>query len=121
LKIHTAKNGVKVRSLGESTIADEIIDAGLFFRYEPCMKFGPEEKCPDFLIKCPHTTAETVLEFFGALHIENYEISMYNKMNLFERNGYIQFIDLLYIFSHHIREPLKLKKLIEDVVKKNWL
>ena len=115
-KDYKTRNGVWVRSRAEKMIGDLLEDFGLPYRYEVLFKAGKKSIYPDFIIINPFTGKIFIWEHYGALHELGYEKSMNDKMDLYRRNGYQLFKNLIATFEFDIRNAERLEEIIKDII-----
>lgn len=92
-----AKDGTRVRSKSECIIYNELLDAGIPFRYDPVLIFRKKnqygeyeevQESPDFQIKLPDGSY-ILIEHGGFLESIQYATTLANKIQLYQLNGYI--------------------------------
>jgi len=111
-----SKHGTPIRSKSEALIASLLEDYNLPYRYDAILQLGGQKKSPDFTIRHPFNGKTFIWEHFGALHRPDYEQKMNDKMALYLRQGYVPFETLIYTFEFDLKEPKRLKNLIEDII-----
>ena len=112
---YETNGGMKVRSKSELIIANLLEEYKIPYRYEPEMTIKGKKICPDFVIRNPFTAELIVWEHFGALHKEDYEQSMNDKMERYSAQGLVPFETLIYTFEFDLN-PKRLRNLIENII-----
>ena len=101
--------GERVRSKSEKIIADELTRYGIPYRYEYPLQLKDGNriiiKRPDFIALNPNTLEETIIEHLGMMDSEKYYNGSLNKINLYEKNGYL-IGDNLLLFHESSDAPL---------------
>jgi len=114
-KIYETNQGVLVRSKSELIIANLFESLDIPYRYEPETIIKGKKLYPDFVIKKPFTGEEIIWEHFGALHAEDYEERMNQKMQIYLNHGLQPFDTLIYTFEFDITKT-RLEKLIKELI-----
>ena len=109
-------NGVVVRTKSEVFIANLLEEYNVPYRYEMLKKISNKTTYPDFIIKNPFTAKIILWEHFGALHLEEYELIMNDKMKRYQDDGYILDDTVIYTFQFHINQLERIRKLINEVI-----
>lgn len=92
--IHTTKkdrdgNTLLVRSKSEAIIANELITAGIKFKYEDALPYGDKTYRPDFTFV--DDSGETIIwEHLGMLTVPEYEKAWQKKLQMYKDLGYIE-------------------------------
>ena len=86
-KIHSSKNGLKVRSKAEAMIASALEEQCVPFRYEEPLRIGTRRVVPDFTIMSPVTGELYYWEHFGMMDNEDYCSDAVDKLMLYQRQG----------------------------------
>ena len=101
--------GERVRSKSEKIIADELTKFNIPYKYEyplPLRDYGQNViRRPDFIVLNVNSLEEIILEHLGLIDDDDYAVKNYEKINLYERNGYLIGKNLL-IFHETKRSPL---------------
>jgi len=113
-----SNNNVALRSKSELIIANELEAYGIPYRYEIPLKLGTQKRYPDFIVKNPFNGNMIIWEHFGALHLEDYEKNMVNKMLLYTKHGYQPFETIIYTFEFDTKNIGRIRDLIEQVILK---
>lgn len=109
-------NKVEFRSKSEVLIANELEKYELPYLYEVALLLGSQRMYPDFIIKNPYNNRTIIWEHFGAVHKEEYEMKMNDKMAAFRKAGYILGENLIYTFEADIADASRISELIEEVI-----
>jgi len=113
----TSNKGTKLRSKSELIVANMLEAYGLFYLYEPKLKFKNGMIIyPDFIIIDLYTGKIIIWEHFGALHQDGYGEKMVKKMDEYLKLGYIPFETIIYTFEPDVLKPDRLKHLIETII-----
>ena len=115
---YTTKRGITFRSKSEYIIATFLDFYNIPYRYEAAISLDRKREYPDFLILNPFTGALIIWEHFGALNQSGYGEKMSSKMNLYMRNGYIPYENLICTFEPDIKDTSRLEVLIENIILK---
>ena len=122
-----AKDGRQVRSKSECVIYNALLDAGLYFRYDPVLELETPDpgfvgfetvKSPDFQIICMDGTF-ILIEHAGKLSQKWYSDELARKMQIYHYNGYVPGVNM-YITADDKDggfDTTAVAQLIEDV---NW-
>ena len=110
---YIANSGILVRSKSERTIADALYRNRIAHKYEEEFTFGREKKCPDFTIYRASDGKVILWEHFGIENNEGYKKAVVEKMNLYARNGFLPFDNLICTYEQDLLNPAKIQKLIE--------
>lgn len=110
LTTYTTDNGENVRSKSEVIIANKLASKGIPYLYEFPMKLGESMCFPDFTILNPVTKKVMIWEHFGMMDDPNYNTRALKKLNLYQRCGYIQGVNLIVTFES-TQVPLDLTSL----------
>lgn len=102
-RCYAIEGGVLMRSKSEVIIGNKLESFKIPYRYEEVITLSGKPIAPAFIIKNPFTGETFIWEHFGALHLENYENSMNEKMNLFHRVGFVSQGQVIYSFEADIR------------------
>jgi len=111
-----SNNGTLVRSKSETIIANELEAYQIPYLYELPLKLGSQIKSPDFTTMCPFSGKIVLWEHYGALHLQEYEENMTNKMLLYMKQGYQPFETIIYTFEFDIKNIHRIRELIEQVI-----
>ena len=114
--IYSSNDKIQFRSIAERSIAEQLDNYGLPYRYDTVIKIYGKEVSPDFIIRNPYTGRSFIWEHFGAFHEEKYEESMNKKMDLYLRKGLIPSVNLISTYGYHIRDTRRIKKIIEEII-----
>lgn len=107
--------GLRVRSKSEVIIAETLIRMNIPFKYEYPLKLKSFNVHPDFYCLNVRTRQEFVWEHFGMLDDSDYLKTTLEKLDLYERSGYFQGVNL--ITTRETRDkPLNIKA-IESKIK----
>lgn len=93
------KNGICVRSKSEQIIVSSLYSYDIPFKYEEPLELEGINIFPDFTIINQRTKDIFIWEHFGMMDIERYRQNSIDKINLYTRNGYIPFINILFTFE----------------------
>jgi len=115
VKYVSAQKG-SFRSMAERMIAEMLDSYGIPYHYDSVLNFGYKSVSPDFLIKNPFTGKTYIWEHFGAFNQEKYADSMNDKLSLYMEEGYIPFENFIYTFECHLRNPKRVKELIQQII-----
>ena len=115
---YLSNGGVKLRSKSEVLIANQLEAYNIPFRYDAEQKLRGRTIYPDFIIRNPFTGDFIIWEHFGALHKEDYEQKMNQKMRDYLKLGYTPLVNIIYTFEADVESPKRIKQLIEDVILK---
>ncbi len=87
------ERGERVRSKSEKIIADALLHHEIPYKYEYPLQLWNGKKIvqrrPDFLVLHRVTLEEKIIEHLGMLDSEEYYIKNMNKIDLYEKNGYL--------------------------------
>ena len=114
--IYSSNDDMEFRSIAERSIAEQLDNYGLPYRYDTVIKIGGKTVSPDFIIKNPHTGKTFIWEHFGAFHKKEYADYMNNKMHLYMKKGLIPSENLISTYGYHIRVIRRIQKLIEEII-----
>lgn len=117
-RIYYTHNKIEVRSKSEVLIANELERYELPYLYEVEFKVDNQWMYPDFIVKNPYNGKLVIWEHFGALHKEDYEKKMNEKMARFRKDGYVLGENLIYTFESDIEDATRIGELIEDIILK---
>jgi len=109
-------NGINFRSMAERQIAEQLDKYGLLYRYEHILHLTDQQVSPDFLIKNPFTNQTIIWEHFGAFNQVKYADDMNDKMDAYLNQGFQPNIDLITTYQYHIRNPDRIRDLIENII-----
>ena len=115
---YLSNGGVKLRSKSEVLIANQLEAHNIPFCYDAEHKLQGRTIYPDFIIRNPFTGEFIIWEHFGALHKEDYEQKMNQKMRDYLKLGYMPLVNIIYTFEADVESPNRIKQLIEDVILK---
>lgn len=117
--VHTIFDGQKVRSKSEAIIATMLHINRIPFHYEEALHLGKKVIYPDFTIRHPVTGQTYYWEHFGMMDNENYAQAAFQKMALYNSNGFILADTLLTTYeSENI--PLK-SNIVENIIQQYFL
>lgn len=118
-EIYTIK-GERVRSKTEKSIADELLAYNVPYKYEAPLELiaGGKSKIfrPDFKALNRRTCKEFIIEHLGMMGNMNYYNRNLNKLDVFEKNGYLLGVNLL-IFHETAEDQVSIsviRKYIEE-------
>ena len=110
-EFYTSK-GERVRSKSEKIIADELYRYGIPYKYEMPIELNVWNKKvvfhPDFTVLNKRTGKKKILEHLGMMDKQGYYENAINKIDIYEKNGYI-LGDKLLIFHETATSPLNIK------------
>ncbi len=90
---YVTDKGERVRSKSEKIIADTLNRLGIPYKYEYPLRLTEGKKIvtkrPDFLVLSPVTLEEKIIEHLGMMDDEQYYLRNINKIELYEKNGYL--------------------------------
>ena len=108
---YTSK-GERVRSKSEKIIADELFRYGIPYKYEMPIELNAWNRkvifYPDFTVLNKRTGKKKILEHLGMMDNEKYFENAINKIDIYEKNGYL-LGDKLLIFHETAISPLNTK------------
>lgn len=85
--------GERVRSKSEKIIADTLLKHGIPYKYEYPLQLKDNDRKvvirPDFVVLSLATLEEMIIEHLGMMDDEQYYIRSMNKIDLYEKNGYL--------------------------------
>ncbi|MCQ2549786.1 MAG: hypothetical protein MJ134_07075 [Lachnospiraceae bacterium] len=88
-----SNNGERVRSKSEKLIADELSNRGIPYKYEMPLTLETSGRTvifrPDFTIMNKRTGKRYILEHLGMLDNPDYLNHALDKINIYEKNGYL--------------------------------
>lgn len=93
---HKTLKGEKVRSKSEALIANLLFVKDIQYHYEEIKEIGGETIPPDFTIYVKSQKSFKLLEHLGLLVDEEYRNRALNKMELYFKNGYRMYEDILF-------------------------
>ena len=106
-----------VCSKTEAQQADYMFYHGYDYLYEKRLDLidngRPTWRYPDFTILDPVTREEVVFEHFGMVDDEGYQHSMFDKIRLYEENGYVIGQNFLFTFET-AEHPVALAQLSKE-------
>lgn len=120
-RIHKTLDGVLVRSKSEAMIASALIKYGIPYRYEPDILLGEITFHPDFIIKHPRTGKLFYIEHFGMIDNPNYARRMYDKLEMYNKHGIYQDVNLItfYETKNNPLNPLYIDQKIREFLENN--
>ena len=107
---------ISFRSLAERTIAETLNHYNMPYKYDTVVDLVDGKISPDFIIKNPFNGNTYIWEHFGAFNQEHYADSMNNKLDRYEKSGFISNDNLIVSFEHHIRDTKRIHRLIEEII-----
>ena len=107
---------ISFRSLAERTIAETLNHYNMPYKYDTVVDLVDGKISPDFIIKNPFNGRLYIWEHFGAFNQEHYADSMNNKLDRYEKSGFITNDNLIISFEHHIRDTKRIHRLIEEII-----
>jgi len=113
---YTSAKGIAFRSMSELRIAEVLDHYELPYRYDTVINLGDTVVSPDFIIKNPYSGKTVIWEHFGAFQHEKYADSMIEKLDFYMEEGYILLENFISTYAHHLRNPQRLKDLIEEII-----
>jgi len=116
---YTTEKGITFRSKSEYIIAITLDYYNIPYRYEAAIHLDEQQtKYPDFTILNPFNGTLIILEHFGALHQPGYVQEMNDKIFLYMKHGYVLFETLICTFEPDIKDTIRLRALIENIILK---
>lgn len=107
-----SNNGERVRSKSEKLIADALSNKGIPYRYEMPLSLEHNGRIivfrPDFTVLNKHNGKKFILEHLGMLDKPEYLQNALDKINIYEKNGYLLGKDLI-ILHETGTDPLSTK------------
>ncbi len=97
--IYLTENGEKVRSKSEMTIANLLRAMQLPYQYEKPLVLNGQLTYPDFTILDANTQTEVYYEHFGMMDQEEYRTAALQKIEKYEKAGFIPGKQFLFSFE----------------------
>ncbi len=124
-RVIVAKDGTRVRSKSECIIYNALLDAGLFFRYDPVLDLETPDpgfdglemvKSPDFQIICMDGTL-ILIEHAGKLSQKWYSDDLARKLQIYHYNGYVPGVNLYITADDKVGgfDTTAVAQMIEDI------
>lgn len=97
------RSGELVRSKSERLIADILYEKNIPYRYDSIIRLKNGVKfSPDFVV-LTRDNREILLEHFGMIDKEDYAQNAVSKIEEYQRNGFIQGVNIIYTFETSTR------------------
>ena len=103
MHVYPTEKGDKVCSKSEAMEADYMFHHAIYYLYEKRLNLidrgRPVWRYPDFTILDPVTREEVIFEHFGMVDDEGSASNMFDKIRLYEENGFVIGENFLFVFE----------------------
>ena len=110
--------GFPVRSKAEAIIIIVLLELKIPFRYEQVYVFNGTRYVPDFTLLHPRTRKIALLEHFGLMDDPDYAGQAFEKLKVYNKNGFRPQKSLLFFFEYE-DTPLDINHVHDELVR--WM
>ena len=90
--------GYNMRSKNEILFATVLDKIGLAYKYEPVLRLGDREICPDFAVRVPERGGCLYFEVVGMLDDKNYRRKFHEKFDTYIDAGFVPGEDVVFVY-----------------------
>jgi len=120
-KNYKTLGGLAVRSKSEAVIGSIFEELKVPFQYERPFKSSSKIMYPDFTLIHPYTGEILIWEHFGLTDDNSYRSKMIEKLEFYEKAGFMVNKNLVTTYEFHLKNPSKIRSFVANFLRNGKL